>query len=369
MRNLFVIFGLIFSSLSCIDPPPAAVAVGEPDQGPDLGFNNSSDMASCVPEDNRTFCERNDADCGPFNGVDNCGDMRSSSCGSCPVGECGEDNKCEAVRAICAMRDADCGTILLDQGGEGNCGTCEAPDTCGGAGTANKCGCTDVADACGSRMIECGGIEVLRCDGEKEVVDCGMCPTNLPICVEGGCRCIPEVKEAFCERIGKCGSVEEADNCGNQRTEDCGCEDGEVCKVDSCCVPQSDGELCQIRNSGPDPSMCVSVATVTDNCGQERDITCNCLCELNTGGPQECDGRCGDFIDDDGCNKTCPESCPESMVCDPMNVCCEPVQIAGFCAGRCGQVTKTDNCGVSHTRDCGGCPLLNVCSNTRCYGI
>ena len=46
----------------------------------------------------------------------------------------------ECVPRTCASVGANCGSITNGCGGVLDCGTCVAPETCGGGGTANKCG-------------------------------------------------------------------------------------------------------------------------------------------------------------------------------------------------------------------------------------
>src|SRR5207247_49379 len=76
----------------------------------------------------------------------------------------------------CTAAGANCGTIPDgDCGGTLNCGTCTAPDTCGGGGVANQCGCTPATtcpdgDNCGTASDGCGG-----------TLSCGTC-TDGQVC-------------------------------------------------------------------------------------------------------------------------------------------------------------------------------------------
>jgi len=75
----------------------------------------------------------------------------------------------------CASQNATCGPIGDGCGGVIDCGTCAAPDTCGGGGTLFSCGnggpsctprtCADAGATCGKVSDGCGGL----------TADCGDC--------------------------------------------------------------------------------------------------------------------------------------------------------------------------------------------------
>jgi hypothetical protein len=108
-----------------------------------------------------------------------------------------------------AASGAICGTIPNGCGGPDlDCGTCAAPQTCGGGGAANVCGCTPdsvattCAGTCGPQTNNCG-----------QGVDCGPC-------------CTPTT----CEAAGvSCGTI--SDNCGG--TLNC-CGSGRECVHGAC---------------------------------------------------------------------------------------------------------------------------------------
>jgi hypothetical protein len=91
-------------------------------------------------------CQQQGLACGSTG--DGCGNI--IQCGSCPTGQtcggagvagqCGSTGctpyTCETV----PHGPADCGTIGDGCGGTVECGTCNAPQTCGGIGAANRCG-------------------------------------------------------------------------------------------------------------------------------------------------------------------------------------------------------------------------------------
>jgi hypothetical protein len=82
----------------------------------------------------------------------------------------------------CASAGANCGSLSDGCGGTLDCGTCTAPETCGGGGSANVCGtgactprtCASVGANCGTLSDGCGG-----------TLDCGTC-TAPKTCGGGG---------------------------------------------------------------------------------------------------------------------------------------------------------------------------------------
>lgn len=76
--------------------------------------------------------------------------------------------------AACGSRECD--SVPDGCGGSVECGTCAAPETCGGDGTPGLCGCTAQTrqQACGSRECEsvpdgCGGTIECDCDEDAGV--------------------------------------------------------------------------------------------------------------------------------------------------------------------------------------------------------
>jgi len=94
------------------------------------------------------------------------------------------------VPKTCASLGISCGPAADGCGALLNCGTCVAPDTCGGGGVAGKCGrplctkktCAEMGVTCGPSGDGCGGTQ-----------DCGACPETGP-CVPMTCggRCGPQ---------------------------------------------------------------------------------------------------------------------------------------------------------------------------------
>jgi MYXO-CTERM domain-containing protein len=119
----------------------------------------------------------------------------------------------------------NCGTAADGCGGILNCGTCTAPQTCGGGGTANVCGCTP-ATACSGGQ-NCGTAS----DGCGGTLTCGTC-ASPQTCGGGGkanvCGCTPATA---CPSGQTCGTA--SDGCGGTLT--CGtCAAGETCTGTTC---------------------------------------------------------------------------------------------------------------------------------------
>jgi hypothetical protein len=118
---------------------------------------------------------------------DGCGTMLS--CGTCAApetcggGSPGVANVCgvgPCTPTTCSAEGKNCGTIGDDCGGTLECGTCTAPESCGGGGTPNVCGgctpgtCVTLGKNCGSISDGCGG-----------TLECGSC-TTPETCGGGG---------------------------------------------------------------------------------------------------------------------------------------------------------------------------------------
>jgi hypothetical protein len=98
------------------------------------------DGGDCVPE----TCASQKISCGPAG--DGCGD--SLSCGTCTApdtcggggtpGACGTNTTCKP--ATCASLGFNCGPAGDGCGGSLSCGTCVSPDICGGGGMPGVCG-------------------------------------------------------------------------------------------------------------------------------------------------------------------------------------------------------------------------------------
>jgi hypothetical protein len=157
-------------------------------QFPDSGFGEGGN--GCIP---RTCAELH-ATCGPQG--DGCGNI--VDCGTCVAPEtcggggvpsvCGGNSgcvpkTCADLNANCGAQGDGCGALLP------SCGTCTAPEICGGGSVPNRCG-AGASDADGGACVptktacaagDCGPIS----DGCGGVVQCGGC-TAPAICGGGG---------------------------------------------------------------------------------------------------------------------------------------------------------------------------------------
>ncbi|MFT3768743.1 MAG: hypothetical protein QM820_25130 [Minicystis sp.] len=157
----------------------------------------------------------------------------------------------------CASLGAQCGPAGDGCGGVLQCGTCQAPLTCGGGGTPSVCGSSCVPKTCSQLQIQCGPAG----DGCGNVIQCGSCPAGQT-CGGGGMPgvcgnqpCTPKT----CAQLGvNCGPA--GDGCGNLIQ--CGsCPAGQTCggggtpNVCGGCTPKTCAQLG--KNCGP----------VADGCG------------------------------------------------------------------------------------------------------
>ena len=218
--------------------------------------------------------------------------------------------------ALCMAANANCGTIPDGHGGTVNCGTCTAPETCGGGGTANQCGCTtktcpagNTGDSCGTVPNGCGGtlsctcVSGDTCSGTSN----GTCqPACVPMtCGSGG--------------VGSmCGTL--SDGCGGQIT--CSCPVGDTCTSGTCqtgggCTPTTCSA--QGKNCGSIPDGCGG----TLSCGTcPVNATCtNNVCVAQTCTPNPCPSNsCGTIPDGCGSTENCG-TCPSGDTCSPTNTC------------------------------------------------
>ena len=186
--------GGIFSCGSCTAP----MTCGGGGQA-----NHCGGGVFCVP---RT-CTQADATCGQVG--DGCGGLIDGGCGTCATGTCGSGgvpNQCgtgggACVARTCATADAGCGAVGNGCGAILNCGTC-ASGTCGGGGSPNQCGspppcvpktCAQLNKNCGAVGDGCGGLIAGGCGTCTAPDICGgsgipsVCGSNIP---DGGAACV-----------------------------------------------------------------------------------------------------------------------------------------------------------------------------------
>ncbi len=93
------------------------------------------------------------------------------------------------------------------------------------------------------------------------------------------------------------------------------------------------------------------------------------MCCTYSGDPTFCNGRCGTItkLDNCGVQRTVNCACANGQECAKNGVCCSYSGDNVFCGGACGSLTKADNCGVVRTVDCpNGCAFGLVCHGNAC---
>ena len=236
------------------DTPNGLTDAGTNVQPGDGGLMTVPDSGSlaCTP---KTCVTAGNKNCGPVSdtcgGVLNCGTCTAPQvCGGAGVPSvCGVVPPAACTPKTCAMLGKNCGPVSDGCGGVLSCGTCTAPQTCGGAMVPSVCAtpvppggpcvpktCATAGKNCGPVSDTCGG--VLACGNCTAPQACGGGGTPS-VC--GGTTCTPKT----CQQLGKnCGPV--ADGCGALLN--CG-----VCQSGSC-------------GGGGTPSVCGVSGTCTGLC-------------------------------------------------------------------------------------------------------
>jgi hypothetical protein len=171
--------------------------------GPNVcGTGTSSDAGKCTPK----TCADLGANCGAVS--DGCGGLLQ--CGTCATGQqcgLGGPNVCgttvpeggTCTPQTCADQGLSCGPAGDGCGGTLDCGSCTAPDTCGGGGTPGQCGSPPcVPLTCAGQSVSCGPAG----DGCGNQLNCGSC-TSPKTCgggnTPGQCGCT-----GVCAQIPSC---------------------------------------------------------------------------------------------------------------------------------------------------------------------
>ena len=261
------------------------------------------DLASCVPPPptpacTPTTCAAQHLNCGPAG--DGCGNQLS--CGTCVApqtcggggvfGQCGDLDGGHCTPQTCAQQNIACGPAGDGCGNAIDCGPCVAPQTCGGGGVNGQCGYVDggscTPQTCAQQNIGCGPAG----DGCGNPIDCGPCVAPQT-CGGGG-------------QPGQCGYV-----------------DGGSCTPETC---QQLGQGC-----GP----------AGDGCGNV--IQCGMCVAPQTCGGGGTPGQCG-YVDGGSCT---PQTCAE------LGVMC------GASGDGCGNLINCGSCVAPET--CGGGGVPGVC--------
>ncbi|HUB05856.1 MAG TPA: IgGFc-binding protein [Myxococcales bacterium] len=299
-------------------------------------------------------CQKAHATCGPIG--DGCGGVLQ--CGSCTAPEtcggggtpsvCGGHAGC--VPRTCADAGASCGPIADGCGNLVQCGSCTAPATCGGAGVPNVCGKSGEVD--GGHLLPDGGCAPLTCealnvscgpagDGCGGTLDCGGCDAGT--CGGGGIPSVCGSPQSACVpatcaslHVG-CGAA--GDGCGNLL--DCGGCDAGSCGGGGVAGQCGSPPVCQART-------CVGAGAT---CGILGDGCGNLLQCGNCNAPDICGGAgipyvCGDGSGADGGGCVAPTvSCNTDA-----GAICTDVQSDSSNCGSCGNA----------------CPASFVCSAGTC---
>ncbi len=364
--------------------------------------------SKCVSPSTGTGCvPRTCADLGVQCGLagDGCGGV--ITCGSCPAGQqcgvTGKPSQCVAatptgpdggacVPKTCAdykLEDMDCGQQSDGCGGVIDCGTCTAPEFCGGGGPS-KCAvsgggacvpktCADYPGKCGPQPTGCGGV----------TEDCSSC-TFPEICGGGG---VPSVcgggKVTSCTPLttcppNTCGPI--ADGCGGVLG--CGgctspdvCGGGGVpnkCGGGNSCTPIPQATACAGMNCGYMPDGCGGLYTCGVGsgacpgggvCGAYSPNVCGALtgpCKT-TGdscrdGADCCSGYCGSNLQ---CAATaCIPDAPTPGACTSNAQCCSGLCSGGVCKSINGGACRIAGDGCTSSSQC----CSNACVNGKCSG-
>jgi hypothetical protein len=135
------------------------------------------DAGACSPQ----TCQQQNIGCGPAG--DGCGNQ--IDCGTCPAGQtcggggtpgqCGHPDGGACVPETCSVQHIDCGPAGDGCGNLIQCGPCTSPQTCGGGGTPGQCGEIDAGSCvpltCKQLGIQCGPAG----DGCGNLIQCGTC--------------------------------------------------------------------------------------------------------------------------------------------------------------------------------------------------
>ncbi len=308
------------------------------------------DLAQCIEPDKpptcttKKTCVQLGATCGTQG--DGCGG--TLDCGTCVApqscGGGGTPNKCggsSCTPITCAAQGVSCGPAGNGCGGQLDCGACVPPQTCGGGGVSGKCGNpTCIAKTCAQLGVSCGPAG----DGCGGLLACGACTKpgdscggggSAGVCGQGTCKPTTcAVLEAGGDRCGF-----NADGCGG--VVDCGdCTSGKVCG----------GGTAGANKCGPGTCTPKTCAQLNSNCGLIGD---------GCGGQLDC-GSCplGQSCGGAGTSNTCGNPCTPKT-CSQQGISCGPA--GDGCGGAidCGGCAAPDTCGGGGTQFECGHPIIH----------
>ncbi len=266
----------------------------------------------------------------------------------------------------CAQLGANCGAVADGCGGLLTCGTCAAPNSCGGGGISNQCGTQCKRTTCGAQGANCGIIA----DGCGGTLDCGTC-TSPAVCGGGGTANVcgtTSCKPRSCADVGaQCGPI--SDGCGS--TVNCGtCPNGtacggggtpNVCGAGSCnpktCA--TDNAQCGFIGDGCGGTVACGTCATNQTCGSAGPNQCGGTCSPRT--CAQANASCG-FVGD-GCGGvlscgSCvsPQICGGGGTASQCGGTCTP-RTCAQAAAQCGAIS--DGCGG--VLSCGTCPTGSAC--------
>ena len=303
------------------------------------------DLSSCIAPDvpppqmcTPKTCAQQGLNCGVAS--DGCGN--AINCGTCTApqqcGGTGTPNVCgnPCTPKTCAQLGANCGNQGDGCGGQLSCGTCTAPQTCGGGGTPNVCGggaCN--ATTCTAQNYQCGTIG----DGCGRTLSCGSCPPGQT-CGGGGVpgrcgagMCTPKT----CTELGfNCGT--QSDGCGNSIN--CG----------TCTLPQ-------ICGGGGLPGVCGGGGVCTPRTCLEQGFNCGLQ---GNGCGQQID--CGPCPMGQICGGNGPGLCGAAM-CTPQSCMTQGIA-CGPAGDGCGNIIQCGSCPTGQS--CGGAGIPGQCGTLPC---
>ena len=322
----------------------------------DTSFTLPDSPGGCVPK----TCTELGTNCGPV--ADGCGALLD--CGTCTAPDiCGGGGKASTcgtapcTKKTCADLGASCGKQGDGCGALIDCGTCTAPESCGGGGVPNACGKSAPPDAgsctpktCAAMGYDCGP----TADGCGALVDCGKCTTGT--CGGGGLPNVcgsstsPCLKKTCADWSANCGPV--SDGCGGL-TASCG-----TCSGGNTCGGGGSPSVC-----GGAPTACVpkTCADLPGTCGVQSDgcggLTANCgSCTP----PQSCGGGGVASV----CGGGAPPCTKKTCTDYPVGTCGQVADGCGGLTSNCGTCSGGNTCGGGGTPSvCGGAP---TCTKKTC---
>lgn len=301
---------------------------------------------------------------------DGCG--TTIDCGSCAAPETcgggGVENQCGCTAKSCAQLGVNCGSV--DTGcGPVACGDCTAPETCGGAGVENQCGCvcslpnaqTSCSagacqiDACDGGWADCDGNAENGCETaiDADVDNCGACGNTCSFPHATGVACDAGV----CIMGGCEAGFADCDGVASN-----GCEANLAADPNNC---QQCGNVCPAAGGTP---VCVfgacSVSACSPGLGDCSATEPGCETDLLTS-TSHC-GFCGNECSYPRASGICDQGVCELGACDQSygncdasvdNGCETNIDTSLTNCGACGQVCPA----VAHANT--AC-VLGVCKNS-----